>query len=500
MGDAQAALSTPYDEIPYPTAVNPYAHPETMAVLARLYGLEPAPIETCRVLEVGCGDGGNLIPMAATSPKASFHGFDLAPSVIARGQADIAALGLENIRLEAADVLEVAERNERYDYIIAHGFYTWVPEVVRQGLLRLLENALTPGGLVFVSYNLTQGCHVRRMMREAIQFQMRLTGVDRSDRKGVANCIHFLAGGPTDGELYSKAMKAEAQRWQAIGPEVALHDILSPDYATFRFHEVAERFAAHGLDYVGEADSYALRRELFPGDLDREVHRRAGGDGIAIEEVYDDLYARAFRMSVFRRREPSGPPWRRPTPTPKAVAPMHLTLSTEVTSDNIKGEEKDGQWRLLVGARDGVRVQLAGDGLHGVIQRLLKIEPGSVPASEFGDAAQAGPALTLLHSVGIARLLTRPSPATGEVSARPRAFAPAALLASRGARRLPRADHTEVAVDPAPARLLTLLDGERSHEEIAAAAAEMFGTTVEAQTERLPDDLKALAKSGVLVS
>ena len=33
---------------------------------AALHGLEPAPIARCRVLELGCSAGANLLPMAAT--------------------------------------------------------------------------------------------------------------------------------------------------------------------------------------------------------------------------------------------------------------------------------------------------------------------------------------------------------------------------------------------------------------------------------------------------
>ena len=53
------------------------------------------------MLELGCGDGGNLIPMALALPGASFVGVDAAPKAIARGQGLIAELRLENVTLEA---------------------------------------------------------------------------------------------------------------------------------------------------------------------------------------------------------------------------------------------------------------------------------------------------------------------------------------------------------------------------------------------------------------
>ena len=39
-------------------------HPDRLATIALLYGMAPRPVDRCRVLELGCGDGSNLIPMA----------------------------------------------------------------------------------------------------------------------------------------------------------------------------------------------------------------------------------------------------------------------------------------------------------------------------------------------------------------------------------------------------------------------------------------------------
>ena len=39
-----------------------HSHPDRIAANARMYGLNPAPVERCRVLELGCGAGRNLVP------------------------------------------------------------------------------------------------------------------------------------------------------------------------------------------------------------------------------------------------------------------------------------------------------------------------------------------------------------------------------------------------------------------------------------------------------
>ena len=74
-----------------------------------------------RLLELGCGDGGNLIPQALAFPQAHFAGVDLAASVIADGRRTIATLGLENIALHVADIAAFDAGPEPCDFIVANG-------------------------------------------------------------------------------------------------------------------------------------------------------------------------------------------------------------------------------------------------------------------------------------------------------------------------------------------------------------------------------------------
>ena len=67
---------------------------------ARLHRLVPAPVGECRVLEIGCAAGGNLIPMAAALPRSRFLGIDFSAVQVRVGTADVAALGLANVELK----------------------------------------------------------------------------------------------------------------------------------------------------------------------------------------------------------------------------------------------------------------------------------------------------------------------------------------------------------------------------------------------------------------
>src|SRR5580658_8781803 len=140
---------TAYDMIAYPGYAYVQTHPDHIAALARLCGLSPAPIDTCRVLEVGCGDAANLIPMALALPQASFRGFDLAASSIERGEAMVRELDITNLTLQQLDISEAPDRLGEFDYVIAHGFYSWVPQAARDKLMAICRASLAPQGVAF---------------------------------------------------------------------------------------------------------------------------------------------------------------------------------------------------------------------------------------------------------------------------------------------------------------------------------------------------------------
>ena len=109
-----------YDTVPYPSYAYPQTHPDHLATLAILSGMTPAPVDNCRVLELGCAAGGNLIPMAYELPHSQFVGVDLSGRAISEGRAWVSTLGLKNITLEHQNLLNVDLDIEPFDYIITY--------------------------------------------------------------------------------------------------------------------------------------------------------------------------------------------------------------------------------------------------------------------------------------------------------------------------------------------------------------------------------------------
>jgi len=113
-----------YDDFPYDDFPFRSSHVDVLATVGGLLGLDPAPPEACRVLELGAGMGGNLLGMAVSLPGSRFAGVDLSSQQIAHARAEVAALGLDNIEFLAVDILDLGPGLGCFDYILCHGVWS----------------------------------------------------------------------------------------------------------------------------------------------------------------------------------------------------------------------------------------------------------------------------------------------------------------------------------------------------------------------------------------
>jgi SAM-dependent methyltransferase len=264
-----------YDEVPYDTEANAETHPSCMATLARMCGRSPASPRTARVLEIGCGNGENLIAAATWLPEARFVGFDLASRAIATGAATASTSGVSNVELFVADIRDVRRRGlpgldpGSFDYVVAHGIYSWVPEDVRPDLLGILRAALAPGGVGFVSVNALPGWELRRALRELAMDATK--GLDDPTAK-VAEALRLVAeigragegAGGFFGALSAAAREYEAHVTRATPPEApysryVFHDLLAECNDPFSVTELERRLAEAGLRVVCETPLRAAR-------------------------------------------------------------------------------------------------------------------------------------------------------------------------------------------------------------------------------------------------
>jgi SAM-dependent methyltransferase len=300
---------TPYDEVFYGTHPTPQTHPGRLAALATLYGMEPAPVARCRVLELGCGDGSNLIPLAFNYPEGEFVGVDLAARPLASGRALAADLGLQNLRLLHMGIEDVPEEFGVFDYVIAHGVYSWVPAHVRDRLLAVCGAHLAPQGVAYVSYNTHPGGHVHRVLRDMMLFHVRNIEDPRLRIEQARAMAALVGAGPPASRQYSALLREEAARVAKFSDEHLYHDDLAEIQEPVYFHQFAEHAARHGLEYLTEADYFETQDQMFSEEV-RAVVARLGAEVVLREQYADFLKCRQFRQTLLclRGAAPAGGP------------------------------------------------------------------------------------------------------------------------------------------------------------------------------------------------
>ena len=274
----------------------PQTHPDRLATMARLHGLAAKPPEQCRVLELGCGDGGNVIPMAFELQGSEFVGVDLDTERIETGARWARELGLRNIKLEARDISDIGDEYGKFDYVVAHGVYCWVPAPVRDRLFDVCGSLLLPQGLATVSFNAKPGWHFLEYLRD---FALLVApNGDNPSPEALLKSIRGLA------QLYAQEQPGEAAQAQHLkqlfGRLATTSDyLLAFDYLgeisePVSLSDFVAHAAEHELRYVGDANYFETEWRRLP----KRVRGALAGLN---NEVARESFADCFTGRLFRR-------------------------------------------------------------------------------------------------------------------------------------------------------------------------------------------------------
>ncbi len=292
-----------YDLVSYPTGAFDDTHPRRLATLAALYGLaaSSAPsFEGARILELGCGSGGNLIPMAYALPQATLLGIDLAGREIEVANQSAAHLGLANVMFQQADILELNEKLGTFDFIVAHGVYSWVPPAVQDRLLWVCGNLLAEKGVAYISYNTLPGGHIRQLLDGMMKHHARHEADPMARvQKGRALANALVESISPQDTLYKNLIGAERDRISKIFDPVLFHDDLAEYNEALFLHDFVARAARHGLRYLADAEFESMHAHRFPRTAMNLLS--TCGDRVEFEQYLDFLSCRTFRRTLLCR-------------------------------------------------------------------------------------------------------------------------------------------------------------------------------------------------------
>lgn len=459
-----------YDEMPYLSAPLTRANPAHIAANARCLGLAAPDVAEARILEIGCASGGNLIPLAATFPKARFLGVDLSSVQIADGQARVARLGLGNITLDARSLTELTPADGAFDYILCHGVYSWIPEPLRDDLLRVCKALLSPDGVAMISYNVLPGWRLFQIARDCMQLHAGEATSHSARSAQTRRLFELLADRSNDKHSYGHFWRDEARWMRAADDAYLAHEIFEESNAPCTFRDFTARAGGHGLAYLSETWLAANVAQTVASRAGDAIEELSGGDASAREQYIDIFSGRSFRQSLLVHAERASSIDRAMSVERLAdfhlIAPINLTVAAD--------EDRPGEW--VVGDGDG---GAACDNPEAVaaIQRLIARRPSS---SRLEDIAPAGSVKAEQRDVIAATLAEMLKSGYLDISTervacaiglpdRPKAWG----LASNDARHgdtTATLRHAAFRMAPLQRFLMLLLDGTRTRDDLIALA------------------------------
>lgn len=514
-----------YDVVRYPSHVHLQTHPERLATLGRLHGIQVAPPTACRVLEIGCGNASNLVPMAWALPGSSFTGIDLAERPLVEGRELAAHLGLKNLKLQQLDLMNLDTAWGEFDYIICHGVYSWVPEPVRDRLLAVCRQCLAPKGIAFISYNALPGAQFSIMLREMMLFHAgQIVDPEEKARQAMALIQLIADANPSGRDVRTEWIRVELKRLLDNPPAQVFHDELAPCFAPILFTDFARHAAGHNLQFVTEADFPEMSDQGFSPEAQRAL-RQLAGDRIRHEQYRDFLKLRRFRQTLLTHRENAV----RSAPDPDAVTRFMVSLHSPLTaSNNDLGPIVATHFTARPSGQVETDFPIGKAALHHLIQQ----HPAAVSVQELtgavahrlrdaGIAREApgeiqgrlNPFLLQLYGRGLIRLHSWYPQLPRHAAERPVA-SPIARWQIQHEPRVTSLTHRTVEVEDAIGQsLLALLDGTRDRPTLCeaiyqklhekkmisrgAATPELIRAEI---AERLEANLQLLADVGLLIS
>ncbi len=461
-------IQAAYDAVDYDCTAYPQSHPDRLRTVARMFGVDAPALTSARVLEVGCGDGSNLIPVADAFPGATFIGCDLAPRAIESGNGLIAAAGLGNVSLHLQDLRELPQSFGEFDYVIAHGFYSWVPPEVRDALMHLIATRMTTNGVAFVSYNTHPGNRIRQIASDAMHWHT---------RNGASAAETLLASR----ELLQMMAVPGATQWapdNALRPEFAeratrsdsalYHDDLAMPNDAFYFHEFIAHAQTHGLEYVADSDVRMMSGGGLAPDVRKYVMRF---DRLSREQYLDFMRLRRFRQSLLTKAASTSGYNLQPSQVAGMQVAAASTLIQSMVDAVQKGQSKESA------------IQGGGASVNAMLMWLVELAPRTASIAEVAawrathapdDTRPLEALLTEAYVGGVIDLYSQPAPLSSTASERPRASRIARLQAQSRPRVVNLRHESVNLTDPDARRLLLLLDGTRDRRALLAALAPAF--------------------------
>ena len=300
-----------YSELLYKSNPFNYTVPALLEANGKLYGLTPKDSRKARVLELGSSFGGNIITQALYNPEAEYVGIDLTAEQVRKGNEIIEKIGLTNIKLIEKNILDVNEDFGKFDYIIVHGVFSWVPENVKDKIIKICNENLNEEGIAYISYNTYPGWKepdkIREMMIYANKYFPEISLGDKNQR-GKA----FISIVAEQMKLYEDIVEKKGDFIKQIEELLEMqdyyvaHEYLESFNHPLYLNEFVDLIKKENLQYVSDV---ALRLSIistYNQDTVNKLQQLSQGDHVIKEQCLDFILDTKFRRSLICKNSQSG--------------------------------------------------------------------------------------------------------------------------------------------------------------------------------------------------
>ncbi|AFI89899.1 methyltransferase domain-containing protein [Pectobacterium parmentieri] len=298
------AIAQSYDRKVYESSAFSFSSPGHLRAAAQLFGLESVPLAQARVLELGCAGGGNLLPFALAYPQAHVVGVDLSVMQIEQGQELVTALGIKNLHLHTMSLTDITPEFGEFDYIIAHGVFSWIPPEVRSGMLRVMQENLSPNGIAYVSYNTYPGWKAGDIIRDAMLLHSHGLQDDEVRLSSAKAVLNLLSKGIDSNNPMSTALIGVVNHLSAQSDHYITHEYLETFNAPCYLLEFADLLQQNGLEHVGDAEPHTELAVTYGPHV--QLHHSLvaiGQPRILCQQYLDFSVGRNFRKSIVVHQE-----------------------------------------------------------------------------------------------------------------------------------------------------------------------------------------------------
>jgi SAM-dependent methyltransferase len=495
-----------YEAVPYDAKPIAATDPDRAAAIARLFGIETAKITRARVLELGCAEGTNLLALASAYPESSFVGIDLSSTLLDVARSSLEELGVDNVRFEEGDIGELPAREGEFDFIIAHGVYSWVPAAVRHALFAGIRRLLAPRGVAYVSYNVYPGCHALEAVRQIGTYFADRSENPVSTLENLREVSRAFSAGLSPDRTATAVLREEFARAAAADNALLAHHFFGATSDAVYFHRFAEQARDHRLEYLADAFLHLSN----PARLDAEgqkVLKQFGSDIVRSEQCLDILTGTPFRQSLlvrddldFRRELGPGPVTTFFVSCDAKVedkvdlapnVPMRFSLPGQSAATLSSPLNKAMLLHLIEAAPEQVSFEDLG------VRAAVRVHEAGLPVDAAQVERSLSEALLGLYVRGFVNFRTTPLACLRKPSHRPKAFRFARHQASRG-----KLVTNRVFVPaPLPARarvLLELLDGTRDRASLFDHWRALLGSFDESLDREFAAYLEHFSRLGLL--